>query len=73
MTVAELKKALAKVPDEMEVLRDGGNDHSYLKVRWAGEMTVGYFDKQDHYCEWHSVEHASEGEVTRDVFVLGCG
>ena len=73
MTAGELKKALENVPDEVEVLRDGGFDHSYLPIHWGSEVTVGYFKKENHYVEWFGFDHAGEGEEPRNAFVVGCG
>lgn len=60
MKVAELKKLLADIPDDMEVVVSG-NDHSYEYVgRACGVIEVEYFPKYRHMAQYYDDENKSD-------------
>lgn len=60
MKVSELKKLLADVPDDMEVVVSGG-DHSYNYVgRGTGVIEVEYFPKYRHMAQYYDDENKND-------------
>jgi len=60
MKVSELKKLLADVPDDMEVVVSGG-DHSYNYVgRGTGIIEVEYFPKYRHMAQYYDDDNKSD-------------
>lgn len=60
MKVSELKKLLADVSDDMEVVVSGG-DHSYNYVgRGTGVIEVEYFPKYRHMGQYYDDDNKSD-------------
>ena len=73
LTVGELKKLIAEVPDDLPVLREG-SDHSYCTVDGASDLAVGYMKPESRWdpawFEWYGEEHANEGEEKKYALVI---
>lgn len=67
MTVGELKRIIAKLPDDAPVLVPG-SDHSYQKIYEFG--TDATYAGQGHYFEYFGAEHLESGEVRVNALVL---
>ena len=70
MKVGELKRLLERIPDECEVLQDGGPDHSYFKITWVKECAVGYLANENYYGEWYGNAHALKNEKPINACVI---
>jgi len=66
MTVAELKKRLRGVPDDLEVVTSGC-DHSYRVVHYATKVPAEKSKTREYHEYYGSAHMSDDGEVV-DVF-----
>lgn len=70
MKVKDLRARLKGVPDNAEVLRTGGEDHTYVMIRSASEGAAGYDAEAQTYFEWYGEDNAGPDEVRVTALIL---
>jgi hypothetical protein len=69
MNVGKLKKILADLPDNIEVVVPG-SDHSYTKVWTAAKTKAAWSKEYEVMSEYWGDENLSPTEVAIEVFVI---